>query len=273
MVDSITLAADVRQALLVQQRVSLDIDRTTESISTGRQINRATDDAIAYFKAQDLSNRAGDLLAAKDVISQSLSSIEATTTGLNAISDTLNQLRAIAESARNAAPEERAAVADRYDQVVTQLDYFANDTTYSGVNLIGETPQELDVVLNDTGDILTVSSQAADSTGLGIGSAVTDLNGFATEADIDAAIAQLDTARSSIRAQERSFQTDVGVLTVREQFSTELSNTLQVGASSLVNADIEEEAANLLALQVRQQLGIAALNLVAEKNNAIASLF
>ena len=273
MVDSISLSADIRQALLVQQRTAEDIAITTERIATNRQINRATDDAVAYFKAQDLSNRASDLLAAKDSISQSLSSIEAATTGLNAISDTLGQLRALAESARNGSAEERAAVAELYDQVVTQLDYFANDTTYDGVGLISNPPQDLDVVLNDTGETLTVSSQAADSTGLGISPAVTDLNNFATDADIDTALAQLNTAETSIRVQERSFQTDVGVLNVREQFSTELSSTLQSGAADLVEADLNEEAANLLALQVRQQLGVVALNLVAEKNNAVATLF
>lgn len=273
MVDSITLTAGLQNALQIQQRVSLDIDRTTENIATGRNVNRAVDDPIAYFKARDLSNRAGDLLQVKDSIGQSLSTIESASIGLEALGRTVDQLRSIVSGARGGTSEEREAAAELYDQVLQQLDQLAGDTGYAGVSLTSGSPDSLDVTINDQGDTLSVSGAAADSTGLGVSSAVSVHNGFATDADIDAALNELGDARSAIRSRESAYLTDVSVLSVREQFSEDLSSTLQVGADSLVNADIEEEAANLLALQVRQKLGVVSLNLIAEKGNAIAGLF
>ena len=47
-----------------------------------------------------------------------------------------------------------------------------------------------------------------------------------------------------------------------------LVNTLQGGASSLVNADLNEESANLLSLQTRQQLGTISLQ-IAQKSEEV----
>jgi flagellin-like hook-associated protein FlgL len=50
-------------------------------------------------------------------------------------------------------------------------------------------------------------------------------------------------------------------------------NTLQTGADSLVLADSNEEGANMLALQTRQQLSTTALSLSAQADQAVLQLF
>ena len=45
------------------------------------------------------------------------------------------------------------------------------------------------------------------------------------------------------------------MLQIRAEFTTNIINTLKGGAADLVNADLNEESANLLSLQTRQQLG------------------
>ena len=47
----------------------------------------------------------------------------------------------------------------------------------------------------------------------------------------------------------------------RQDFTKNLINTLQTGADNLVLADTNEEGANMLALQTRQQLSTTALSL------------
>lgn len=273
MIDGVTLTSAAYQALQSQQRTQVQIDNTTENIATGRKVNNALDSPAAYYQARELSNRAGDLLAVKDNIGQSLSTIEAASIGLHSLEETVQQLRAIVSSARSGNANQRQAAAENFNQVAGQLDQLASDTSYAGVSLTSGSPQDLTVAINDTGETLTVIGQASDQSGLGIGSALSDYNNFATNADIEAALADLDAASETIRTRERSFLSDVSVLNVREQFAQDLSDTLQVGSSNLVNADLEEEAATFLALQVRQKLGNVTLNLISEKSNAIASLF
>jgi flagellin-like hook-associated protein FlgL len=50
-------------------------------------------------------------------------------------------------------------------------------------------------------------------------------------------------------------------------------NTLQVGSDSLTLADTNEEGANMLALQTRQQLSTTALSLASQANQAVLRLF
>jgi len=273
MVDSVNLTAGTRQVLLSQQRTASLTDRTSNNISTGRKVNSVIDSPTAFFKASGLSNRAGDLLAVKDRIGQGLRTIETASVGLESLSQSVDQIRALVSGARGGSASDRLAAAQQFDRVSQQLDSIASDSSYSGTSLISSSPQGLEVAVNETGDTVTVSGSAADSGGLGIGSATGTYGNLATDADIDAALAALDAATSSIRTREQSFATDVSILNVRERFSEDLGNTLQAGSDQLVNADLDEEAANLLVLQVRQKIGNVALNLISEKNNAIADLF
>ena len=59
----------------------------------------------------------------------------------------------------------------------------------------------------------------------------------------------------------------------RQDFTKNVINTLQTGSDSLVLADTNEEGANLLALQTRQQLSTTALSLSAQAANAVLRLF
>ncbi len=65
----------------------------------------------------------------------------------------------------------------------------------------------------------------------------------------------------------------MGLLTTREDFTKELIETLEAGAGLLVNASLEEESANLLALQTRQSLGTSALTFANQVQNSVLQLF
>jgi flagellin-like hook-associated protein FlgL len=63
------------------------------------------------------------------------------------------------------------------------------------------------------------------------------------------------------------------MLQIRADFTTNLINTLKGGASDLVNADLNEESANLLSLQTRQQLGTISLSIAQRSEQSILRLF
>jgi flagellin len=91
--------------------------------------------------------------------------------------------------------------------------------------------------------------------------------------EINAVITQLDTALTTLRTNAQTLGTNVALLNTRLNFTQEYTNTLQAGSDKLVLADINEEGANLLALQTRQQLGIQALSLAAQAEASILRLF
>lgn len=90
---------------------------------------------------------------------------------------------------------------------------------------------------------------------------------------INAVINQLDDALTELRTQAQTLGSNVALLNARLDFTENYVNTLQGGADKLTLADINEEGANLLALQTRQQLGIQSLSLAAQAEASILSLF
>ncbi len=65
---------------------------------------------------------------------------------------------------------------------------------------------------------------------------------------------------------------NVNIVTLRQDFTTELVNILDEGSDKLTLADLNEEGANLLALQTAQQLGTQSLAIASQANQAVLSL-
>jgi len=96
---------------------------------------------------------------------------------------------------------------------------------------------------------------------------------WVADADIDNAINDLDSALSTLRSSAATMGSNAAVLSLRLDFTTNLINSLEGGASKLVNADLNSESANLLTLQTRQQLGTIGLSIAQQSEQSILRLF
>ncbi len=83
----------------------------------------------------------------------------------------------------------------------------------------------------------------------------------------------LSTALESLRSHASSFGSNLSIVENRTAFTKSMITTLQSGADGLVLADTNEEAANMLALQTRQQLSSTALSLASQADQAVLRLF
>lgn len=86
-------------------------------------------------------------------------------------------------------------------------------------------------------------------------------------------ITSLNNALTTIRSQAQTLGANVALLQTRIDFTQNYVNTLTSGAGKLTLADLNEEGANLLALQTRQQLGIQALSFAGQSEQAVLGLF
>ncbi len=167
------------------------------------------------------------------------------------------------------ANSDRAAFATQFNELRTQIDQLAADASFNGINLL--TSDSLTVTFNeDATSSLSVSGVDFDANGLGISSA-TDT--FQTDTAINAAIADLNTATDTLRSQASKFGSNLSVVETRQDFTKNLINVLETGAANLTLADTNEEGANLLALQTRQQLSSTALSLASQADQNVLRLF
>ena len=166
----------------------------------------------------------------------------------------------------------RSTAETEFDSLRIQIDNLVNDVTYLGVNLLKASPDTLTVTFNEDGtSSLAVSGIASDSAALSIG-AVDSADGFATDAGIDTVVAQLDTALTTLRTTQSTLGGNNTLINTRFTFTENLINTLEDGAAKLINTDLNEEAANLLALQTRHDLALGALALSFDNGSAIFAL-
>ena len=163
----------------------------------------------------------------------------------------------------------RSTLATQFDSLRTQINQLAADAGFNGNNLLNG--DSLSVIFNeDVSSTLSITGVTFNAAGLGV-SASTD--SFQDDASITAALGELDTAISTLRQQASTFGSNLSVVEVRQDFTKNLINTLETGAANLTIADTNEEGANLLALQTRQQLSSVALSLASQADQNVLRLF
>jgi len=268
-VNDISLNGGLRAGLSNLQLVSMLQSRTTQRLATGLAVNSATDDPAAFFAAQAHRSRANDLSARKDEMSEAIQTVSAASNGVKGITALIEQAKGLVSSARSASTADRASLATQFGDLLTQIDQLASDSGYKGINFLAS--GSLTVNFNEDGSSnLTITGFDGSSSGLGIGAAT---GSWAADADINAAVANLATATDTLRTQTTSLASNNGVIAARQSFVSDTINNETTGADNLTLADPNQEAANMLALQTRQQLGIQALSLSSQANKSILRLF
>lgn len=374
----ISLTASMRSNLLSLQQTQSLMDTTQERLSTGKKVNSAIDNPSSYYTAQSLTNRASDLNALLDSMGQGIQTIQAANEGIEAITEFVQQAKAIANTARDnatikgttssgtyAAADDtknitvkiegvadqdikvtledtdtleqaatkiatalndgtdgvkdaedtviggftatvengqikisnskgivanvsgtisgitfngeignstRTTSMNQYNEILDQIDQLAKDSGYKGVNLLQG--NDLKVVFNeDRSSYLTINGTFADTSDEGLKiSRAEDWTNPDNEA-IDASISELENAITSLRNMASEFGNNYSIVENRENFTESLINVLEEGSDKLTLADMNEESANMLALQTRQQLAINSLSLASQAAQSVLSLF
>ena len=272
--EKVNLSEAIRGNLLTLQRSARAIDQTQTRLSTGLAVNSALDDASAFFTAKALNNRASDLQSLKTNTDLAISTVQAALDGIDSITDLVEQAKGLASFAKATGDtNERSTLAVQFNELLSQIDSLANDATFNGTNLLQASPDNLDVVFNeDNTSNLTITGLDATTASTGINIAVA-ANNFGLNANIDTALTAISSALTTLRGNAATLGSNATILKTRLNFTENLTNTLESGAGKLTLADLNEESANLLALQTRQQLGLNSLALAAQSERAILSLF
>lgn len=266
----VSLSASARSNL-VSLQATADLLGTSEArLASGKKVNTAIDDASAFFKSQSFLNRANDLSSIKDNLSTSVQTIKAASNAIDGITKIVQQLQGLVNSAQQTSDTTaRATLAGQFNTLRNQLDALVNDASFNGTNLL-KTTGNLTVKFNeDNTSTLTISGVDLSSTGLGVTAPGNAFN----DADIAATVLQLQTALTTLRTNASTFGTNATLVQTRSDFTLNLINTLQTASDSLVLADVNQEGANVQALQARAQLGISALNISGQQQSAILKLF
>jgi flagellin-like hook-associated protein FlgL len=148
----ITLTAASRSNLMALQTTAAQVKKTQGRLSTGKAVASVVDDALKFFGAKSLSDRASDLNSRKDAIDQGISTLKTVTAATDKIESLVSQAKGVINSSRSSTKEQRKEFALQLNSLLSQIQKLVNDTTYAGQNLLNSTSSKLSVFFSDKVD-------------------------------------------------------------------------------------------------------------------------
>jgi len=234
----------------------------------------ANSDALALAEAINANTTlatAGYSAAVSDNVITISRVVAGTPTAVAAGDITGTAAGATVTTATVAGTSELDSLMDQYNEMRNQITELAEDSGYKGKNLLSNTAGLRSMVVQFEGTTLTVQGFDATTTGLGL-TAATWTTGTAAD-KINADITLLDASLDTMRQNASKLSGNLSIITVRQDFSNNMINTLTEGADKLTLADTNEEGANMLMLQTRQSLSTTALSLSAQAAQSVLRLF
>ncbi len=155
----------------------------------------------------------------------------------------------------------------QYQEIINQYDALIKDAGYKGINLLQT--DKLTVKFNEE-STAALEVQGRDMSSKALGFTTFE---WESQGDINKSIEELSSAINTIRNYSSELGNNYNIITTRQDFTESLINVLTEGADKLTLADMNEESANMLALQTRQQLAINSLSLASQASQSILKLF
>jgi flagellin-like hook-associated protein FlgL len=277
----ITLTSGMRANLVNLQNTNMLLEVTQKRLASGKKVNTALDDPVAYFTALGHEQRASDLASRKDEMSEAVQTIKAADAGIQSINTLIAAAKSLAQSALSAEAtgaglDTREALREQFEEVLDQIDSMAGDSGYKGINLLSvdtaTTVGALEVYFDEDGvSKLQVLGFDATTSALGVETPADD--GWEESSAIRTSVDQLTDAVETLRTESAKLANNLSIITARQEFTQNMVNVLKDGAAELTNADMNEEGANMLMLQTRQALGTTSLSLASQAAQSVLRLF
>jgi flagellin len=265
-------------AAIALQNLSRTNDRLNDvqnRVSTGLKVQGAKDNAAIWAIAQQQRADVGALGAVKQSLDRATAVADVALSAGESISDLLNQLKEKVVAAKDGSlkTQSRELLNNDFQALLRAIKSAIDNATFDGANILnGSLTTGIKFLANsDASQFVTHSAKNLTLGGSVISLSLSDslmtLTGAtAALTDLDSSITKLNAALGSIGAQAKQIEAHNG-------FVSKLTDTLEAGIGSLVDADLAKESARLQALQVQQQLGAQALSIANQAPQIILSLF
>ena len=275
---SILTNTSAMTALLTLQKVNKNLDVTQGRISSGLKITSGKDNA-AYFSISETMTGDNSMYKAIDEsLTLMVNSVSTARLGAETVQDVAQEFAERVAFAQGGTAEVRADVQAELDELVLRIQTTISQSTFNGASLVSSSATVTVVTgisRSSAGSVTTttITFMQQDLGAIMSNLTAVDLTASSTtalmEADLQTAESALDAAIAAATAlgiAERSIET-------QKEFLGALTDRLDAGVGSMVDADMEQEAARLQSLQVQQQLATQSLAIANQAPQSILSLF
>jgi len=279
-----------QQALLNLQNTNEELATRQERLSTGLRINSAEDDAAGFEIAAQLEAKVGGQEQASRNISDAKSMLSVAEGGLDSQLDILQEMKSKVVQASNDSlgSSERKAIEKELDQLTSELNDIAENTSFNGKNLLdgsvdgssGNSGLEFQTGAEKDE---TFKTKITDSLAKNIGASgnkIGDGSGKFNQDDLDAtdgsgnvkAVATVDKAIDDVSGQLSDLGATQNRLSFKQENLETSTKNLSAAQSQIEDADFAREQTKVAKLQVLQQTGTAQLAQANASGQSVLSL-
>ncbi|MGI3170975.1 flagellin [Pseudooceanicola sp. C21-150M6] len=267
-------------ALSTLRNINNTLSDTQNKISTGLKISSGKDNAAYFSISKTMSGDSGMYKAIDENLTLQMNAVSTARLGAETIVELANDFVERVAFAQGGTAEVRADVQAELNELVARMNTTIAQSTFNGTDYVSNPSTAISVVtgISRTGTSVTTTSLTFNSQ---------DLSDIATQlGSISLLTAAADTAAEQTLALQNAegqlsaaiaSATALGIaeksIETQKDFLSELSDRLDSGVGAMIDADMEEEAARLQALQVQQQLATQSLSIANSSPQNILSLF
>ena len=265
-------------ALSTLRQINSNLTDTQSRISSGLKIASGKDNAAYFSISKTMAGDSGMFKAIDETLTLQKNAISTARLGAETVVDLAKDFAERVAFAQGGTEEVRADVQSELDELVARMQTTIDQSTFNGtdyVNAAATVTLVTGISRSTTGSINTTTMSflqqdlgAIHSVLNAIDLTTADSAGAQVDA-LQSAEAQLAAAVAAATAfgiAERSVET-------QKEFLAELTDKLDSGIGSMIDANMEEEAARLQAQQVQQQLATQSLSIANASPQNILSLF
>jgi flagellin len=262
-------------ALATLNEVNRGLNETQNRVSSGLAIRSGKENAAYFAISETMKGDSGMFKAINEGMTATKNSVATARLGAETVSDIAQQMVERIAFAQSDGIN-KADVQSELVAMAANMQSAIDQATFNGDDLVGAAAATVTVVSGITraGGTFATTSMTFDSVNLQAIQTVlaaVDVTDTATTMAAKLVVAEglLDasiTAATSMGVAEKALEGQM-------EFIDSLTDTLDSGVSSMVDADMEQEAARLQALQVQQQLATQSLSIANRAPQNVLSLF
>lgn len=249
------------EAALVQNTRRLDL--TMATLSTGKRINSAADDAAGSAIGTKLTTQARSLNMAVRNTNDGISMMQTADGAAGGIQDMLYRMKELAVQASNDtySAEDRAVLNDEFQHLESQIRDTVTNTTWNSMRL-------LDGSLNSNSGVATYHVGASAGDGVAVTFADFDLStqplttvrSLSTASDASTALTSIDGAINQVSAARATWGAAMNRMVHAGDIAANVSMNLAESNSRIVDTDYAQATAELARSMILNEAGSAMLS-------------
>lgn len=252
-----------------------NLAKSTEKLSSGYRINRASDDAAGLSISEKMRGQIRGLKQASTNAQDGQSLIQTAEGAMSEIHSVLQRMRELTVQAKNDTymKEDRTKIQDEVNQLQSEIDRIATQTQFNKMNLLTGSykSKQLQVGANDGHTIsLTISTMTCSA--LGVQSIKTLINAASGKSVGDKTLAKIDSAITKVSTR----RSDLGAISNRLDHTIanadNMAENLQSSESKIRDVNMASEMVAYSSSSILQQAGQSMLSHANQATQGVLSL-